>query len=84
MLDEIKITELSLRDEAMWGAQNIARLARVSVDTVYEWAKIPDCPIWQPDGKRYFILKSQFMRWLCTKKRPAPQHLPDSASIYPD
>jgi hypothetical protein len=68
MLDEIKLTELNLREEATWGAKNIARIARVSPDLIYEWAKLPDCPITQPDGFRYFVLKSAFVRWLTAKQ----------------
>jgi hypothetical protein len=58
MIDEIKINDVNLREEALWGARNIAKLARVSVDRVYDWAKLPDCPIYQPDGKTYLVLKS--------------------------
>ena len=83
-MDEIKITEINLREEAMWGARNIARMARVSVDRVYDWAKLPDCPIYQPDGKQYFVLKSELMRWLRRKKSASLPHLPEVASIAPD
>lgn len=84
MTDEIKLNEINLREEALWGARNIAKMARVSVDRVYDWAKIPDCPIFQPDGKQYFVIKSEFMRWLRRKKGAPLPHLPDVASISPD
>jgi hypothetical protein len=67
MLDQIRLTEINLREEATWGATNIARLARCSVDLIYDWEKLPDCPITKPDGKRYFVLKSAFIRWLTAK-----------------
>jgi hypothetical protein len=68
MLDQIKIDEVKLREEATWGARNIAKMARVSPDLIYEWAKLPDCPITQPDGVRYFVLKTALVRWLTMKK----------------
>lgn len=68
MLDEIKLDEINLREEATWGARNIAKIARVSPDLIYDWAKLPDCPITQPDGVRYFVLKSALVRWLTSKQ----------------
>jgi hypothetical protein len=64
VIDEIKLNEINLREEATWGAPAIAKIARVSP----EWAKLADCPITKPDGKRYFVLKSALVRWLTTKK----------------
>jgi hypothetical protein len=84
MTDGIKINEMKLREEAMWGAKNIAHFACVSVDRVYEWAKLPDCPIYQPDGKVYLIYKSEFIRWIRRKKSVIVQQLPASPSIAPD
>lgn len=70
-MEKIKIDEINLREEATWGARNIARMARVSVDQIYDWQKLPGCPITKPDGKRYFVLKSSLVRWLTVKKNPA-------------
>jgi len=72
MIDEIKLNEINLREEATWGARNIAKVARVSPDLIYDWAKLPDCPITQPDGVRYFVLKSALVRWLTTKSISSP------------
>jgi hypothetical protein len=68
VIDEIKLNEINLREEATWGAPAIAKIARVSPDVIPEWAKLADCPITKPDGKRYFVLKSALVRWLTTKK----------------
>ena len=84
MTNGITINEMKLREEAMWGAKNIAHFASVSVDRVYDWAKIPDCPIYQPDGKVYLIYKSEFIRWIRRKKPVAIPYLPVLASIAPD
>jgi hypothetical protein len=62
----IKLSEIDLRAEAIWGAGAIARFCRVSVDLIYQWAKLPDCPISQPDGRRYFALRTALLRWLMT------------------
>lgn len=76
-MQEIRIDEVNLREEAVWGAKHIARLARCSVDQIYDWARLPDCPITQPDGKRYFVLKSAMVRWLTAK----PQALASSSQM---
>lgn len=71
MIDQIKLNEINLREEALWGAAAIARLARCSVDLIYDWEKLPDCPISKPGG-RYFVLKTVFIRWLTAKNRIEP------------
>ncbi len=68
MLDEkIKLNEINLREESVWGARNIAYLAGCSVDFIYTMANDPDCPISKPGG-RYFTLKTPFIRYLTAKK----------------
>lgn len=57
------------RSNRIWGAKEIAHFAGVCTDTIRNWAKLPDCPITQING-RYFVLKSALMAWL-TRKVPA-------------
>jgi hypothetical protein len=56
--------------DALWGATVIAKFAGVSVETVYRWALLPDCPISQPGG-RYFCIKSELVIWLKGSKKKA-------------
>lgn len=68
MIDDIKLNEINLREEAVWGAARIAFLASCSVDFVYTMANDPTCPISKPGG-RYFTLKTPFIRWLTAKNQ---------------
>jgi hypothetical protein len=54
------------RVEKLWGAQRIADVLGVGVDTVVTLARRADCPIYQPSG-RYFALRSELDQWLRTK-----------------
>jgi hypothetical protein len=54
--------------DALWGATVIARFAGVSVETVYRWATLPDCPVSQPGG-RYFCMKADLLAWLKGAKK---------------
>ncbi len=67
MTSEIQIKDIDLPKEALWGARAIAQFLRVSVDSVYDLARDPACPIHKPSG-RYFAMRSELMRWLRTKQ----------------
>lgn len=53
------------KPEKLWGAPAIAKALGVSVDTVREWARDPEVPIYRPKG--YFALRSELERWVKTK-----------------
>ena len=53
------------KTEKLWGAPAIANALGVSVDTVREWARDPNIPIYQPKG--YFARRSELEAWLHKK-----------------
>ena len=64
---QLIITDRSWSVERIWGASEIAKFAGVSVDTVYRWETLPDCPITKTAG-RYFALKTPLVNWICEKR----------------
>lgn len=66
--ESLKLNDLSLRVERLWGAPAIAAFLDVSVDRVYDLAKDPNCPIFMA-GKRYTAVRSELWRW--TRQKPA-------------
>jgi hypothetical protein len=60
----------------LWGATAIARFAGVSVETVYRWERLQDCPVTKPGG-RYFAFRSALMTWLTAKDARLCQISPD-------
>ena len=65
-----------MTERMLWGATAIARFAGVSVETVYRWERLQDCPVTKPGG-RYFAFRSALMTWLTTKDGRVCQTLPD-------
>jgi hypothetical protein len=59
----MKITDATLKQEALWGAKAIATFLGTTVDRVYRWAEDPTVPIHKRGGT-YFALKSELWAWL--------------------
>lgn len=74
----IVITDAAWNDPKLWGAKAIADFATVSIDTVYRWERLPDCPITKPGG-RYFALKTALAQWMVTKDARSCKVLPDNS-----
>lgn len=69
-----RITDLSLANERLWGAAEIARFLGLSQDAVYRLADDPDVPIYRPPGSgRLFALKTELMGWLRSKSPKNPE-----------
>ncbi len=62
MLDEIKLNEINLHSERLWGLPAIADFLDVSVDTARRWARRPDVPIFKAGG-RHCAIRSELWRW---------------------
>jgi hypothetical protein len=80
MIEGVIITDASWRIERIWGAAAIAKFAGVSVDTIYRWERIEDCPITRPGG-RYFSMRTPLAKWMLTKPM---QGLARSCKVLPD
>lgn len=72
----VMVTDKSWRDQKLWGAKAIADFAEVSVDTVYRWEQLPDCPVSKPGG-RYFALRTALSRWMLSKAARSCENVPD-------
>ncbi|MCJ8053879.1 hypothetical protein GB928_018645 [Shinella curvata] len=64
-LDAMLEGKLLSKPEKLWGAPAIAVALGVSEDTVREWAKDPEVPIYRPKG--YFARRSELEIWLRRK-----------------
>lgn len=59
----MKITEDTLKREALWTAKAIASFLGCTVDRVYRWAEDPAVPIYKRGGC-YFAIRSELWAWL--------------------
>lgn len=57
------------RPDKLWTLTAIAAELGVSVDKARRLAKLPGCPIYQPDGQSYFAKRSELAAWLRGKHR---------------
>ena len=63
---EIKIDDINIKREVIWGAPLIADFMGLSVDAVRDLAKDPESPVFKP-GDRYCAFRSEIVRWMRTK-----------------
>ncbi|EPX85373.1 hypothetical protein [Salipiger mucosus] len=66
-LDRWRFDAITTGPEKLWGLSAIATAIGVSVDKARRLARLPDCPIYRPDGQRYFALRSELNAWLKRK-----------------
>lgn len=66
-LDPDRFDAITSGRDRLWGLTAIAAFIGVSVDKARRLATRTDAPIYQPDGKSYFALRSELMAWLRTK-----------------
>ena len=59
----MKLTDITLRRDALWTAKAIADFLGCTVDRVYRWADDPAVPIYRRGGT-YFAIKSELWAWL--------------------
>lgn len=64
--ERIRIDDVALRREMIWGLPSIAKFLNLGIDAVRDLAKDPDVPIYKPAG-RYVAVRSELWRWLRTK-----------------
>lgn len=53
--------------EKLWGLNSIAAAIGLSVDATRRLAHSGKAPIYRPDGRRYFALRSELNAWLRSK-----------------
>lgn len=66
-LDRWRFDAITTGPEKLWGLSAIATAIGVSVDKARRLARLPDCPIYRPDGESYFALRSELNAWLKRK-----------------
>ncbi|MGK7759431.1 DNA-binding protein [Marinovum sp. B10] len=66
-LDRWRFDAITTGPEKLWGLTTIATAIGVSVDKARRLARLPDCPIYRPDGGSYFALRSELNAWLKRK-----------------
>ena len=55
-------------DRKLWGLPQIARVLGVSIDKARELARLPEVPIYRPEGSgSYFAFHAELMTWLRSK-----------------
>jgi hypothetical protein len=74
MLDDgIKLNDITLQTERMWGLPTIADFLGLGIDAVRDLAKDPDVPIFKP-GDRYVAFRSELWKWMRQKPQPTIPH----------
>ncbi|WP_040651508.1 hypothetical protein [Roseovarius sp. 217] len=67
-LDPWRFDAITNGPEKLWGLTNIAAAIGLSVDKTRRLAKLEHVPIYRPDGRSYFALKSELNTWLRTNR----------------
>lgn len=70
-LDRWRFDAITSGPERLWGLTAIAQAIGLSVDATRRLAETQRAPIYRPDGRRYFALRSELNAWL--RSRPARQ-----------
>lgn len=86
-LDRWRLDEVLEPNRPIWGLDHIAKVLGLSRDTVRKLAKMPEVPIYQPEGYGgYFAFRSELLAWLKSKPTNGNQristfsHLPKRGS----
>ena len=66
-LDRWRFDAITSGPEKLWGLEAIAHAIGLSVDATRRLAERNLAPIYRPDGRRYFALRSELNAWLRTK-----------------
>ena len=66
-LDRWRFDAITSGPEKIWGLAAIAGALGVSTDKARRLAKLPDSPIYRPDGVSYFAIRSELNHWLRRK-----------------
>jgi hypothetical protein len=67
-LDPRRFDAITNGPEKLWGLTNIAAAVGISIDKARNLAQMDDVPIYRPDGRSYFALKSELNLWLRTNR----------------
>ena len=68
-LDPRSFDAMIRRRDRLWGLNRIARYLGVSVDKARRLARIPECPIYKPDGSgTFFAFGAELEQWLTSRK----------------
>ena len=67
-LDPWRFDAITNGPEKLWGLTSISAAIGISVDKTRRLAQMDDVPIYRPDGKSYFALKSELNTWLRTNR----------------
>ncbi|CAM3388467.1 DNA-binding protein [Paracoccus nototheniae] len=62
-IDRWRLDDLLEPDRNLWGLNEIAQVASVSIDTVRRWHEKTDAPISKPGG-RYFSTRNALKAWM--------------------
>jgi hypothetical protein len=72
-LDPWRFDAITAGPEKIWGLTNIAAALGVGVDKARRIAELDHSPIFRPDGKTYFALRSELNAWLRSKRNRRAQ-----------
>jgi aspartate aminotransferase-like enzyme len=63
-LDPWRFDAITSGPEKLWGLTSISAAIGVSVDKTRRLARLDHVPIYRPDGKSYFALRTELNAWL--------------------
>ena len=66
-LDPWRFDAITAGPEKLWGLTSIAGALGISVDKARRLAKMDHVPIYRPDGRNYFAVRSELNAWLRSK-----------------
>ncbi|SDY18391.1 DNA-binding protein [Citreimonas salinaria] len=66
-LDPWRFDAIAAGPEKLWGLPAIAAALGISIDKARRLARLPDCPIYRPDGGSYFAFRGELNAWLRSK-----------------